>query len=124
MLHNISSQLGKERETTKTTGKTLANESDWPEALDAVANAMARTHTCGLTGKDVKTDERTYETHVRMTGKTDQDWMDIDYDPKSRTLSLKYDEDSDVASNAAIEIVGTHNRVWSGLTVNGKVIWK
>ena len=59
-----------------------------------------------------------------MTGKTDQDWIDIDYDPKSCTLSLTYDLDSDDAFNAAMNIAGTLNRVWSGLTVNGDVFWK
>lgn len=109
-----------------------ADESDWPEALEerrqqalhALARAMAWAHACGLTDRDVKTDESTYETHVRMTGKTNQDWMDIDYDPKSCTLSITYDLDSVDAFNAAMNIVGTHNRVWSGLTVNGDVIWK
>ena len=132
VLDNISSQLVKERGTTKTTGETPVNGSDWPEALeerrqqalDAVANAMARAHTCGLTGRDVKTDERTYETHVRMTGKTAGDWMSIDYDPASRTLSLSYDEDSDDAFFAATEIMRTHNRLWSALTVNGEEVMR
>ena len=116
-------------------GGWLEFETDdtvWPDALeerrlqalDAVANAMAWTHTCGLTGMDVKTGEHTYETHVRMTGKTASDWMSIDYEPASCTLSLSYDKDSDDACCAATEIMRTHDPLWSALTVNGEVIWK